>query len=77
MKLITHRLPFLPLHFSTLIDLTDNLGIQVLLQQLYDVVILTGKHLVEQALHTAQVGIAVLAEEILCLGNLSHIGIGR
>lgn len=93
MRFITHYTPPLggagggSAHYSpptvsptvlfSLIDLTDNLGILVLLQRFYGVVILAGKHLVEQALHTAQVGIAVLAEEIFCLGNLSHIGIGR
>ena len=59
------------------VDLQDNLGILMFLQRLYGVVILAGKHLVEQALHTAKVGIAVLVEKFLRLGNLSHIDIGR
>ena len=49
----------------------------MLLQRFYGVVILARKHLVEQTFHTAQVGIAVLVEKYMRLGNLSHIGIRR
>ena len=47
------------------------------LQPFNGIVILAGQHLVQKALHPAEVGIAVLVEEFLCHGNLSDIGFGR